>query len=324
MRIVFVGGLKDGHMVLKYLLDRNENVVGIFVLDPAYSYSVAGYLPLEPLAASKGIPCYRVKHINNEAENIRKLNPDLIFVVGWSQLVSKEIIDIPKYGCIGFHSSLLPRRRGRSPIVWAIVDGLTETGVTMFYLTEGVDDGDIIAKKKFSIDIEHTASDVLAEADKATLDLIEENLPMLERRIATRIPQDNRDATYTRKRGEKDQIIDWDKGTLEIYNLVRALTHPYPGAFTFLNGRKLFIWQAKLPIRAPSLRSKVESGQIMDLAENGFYVATGNGWLLITEVQLDGDTQMTGSELIKKYRVKSRTVLGSKGVYENPCCSGTS
>ena len=175
----------------------------------------------------------KIAKIRDHADEIVELRPDLIIVVGFSQIIPRTILDVPPLGVLGFHTAVLPGRRGSSPVIWAMVEGLQESGVTMFYMDEGIDTGDVIAVERFPIDDGDYAADVLRKADDATLNLLRAHLDAILDGTAPRTPQGDDGSTYTRRRGPADGEIDWSRPAQEIVNLVRALAPPYPLAHTF-------------------------------------------------------------------------------------------
>jgi methionyl-tRNA formyltransferase/LmbE family N-acetylglucosaminyl deacetylase len=214
-------------MVAKYLLDHPRvDLVGLFV---ATDEAQSGFKSFDDL----GTPIRHVTRIRDEIGTIRSLAPDVIFVVGFSQIIPSELLVIPPLGTIGFHAALLPGRRGCSPLIWAMIDGLKSTGVTMFYLDEGIDTGDVIATRTFAIENDDQASEVLAKANQATRSLLVENLESVLDGTAPRASQPQEPGIYTRKRYPEDGEIDWSQPAEDIVNLIRALSPPYPLAHTF-------------------------------------------------------------------------------------------
>lgn len=231
-RVVFIGGLDDGRRAVEILQAHpNVNLVGAFVLDEEAGAKVSGFRTFDDLVEAPIL--VKIQKVREQVEAIRALQPDLIFIVGFSQIIPSDILEIAPGQVIGFHSAILPGRRGCSPLIWAMVDGLQETGVTMFYMNEGIDTGDIIAVQPFSIEANDEAKDLLAKADDATIQLLCDNLDAILAGTAPRIRQDPNKGIYTRKRGPADGEIDWNKPAHEIVNLVRALAPPYPMAHTF-------------------------------------------------------------------------------------------
>ncbi len=192
-----------------------------------------------------GIEVIEVNKINEEDKIIRKLKPDLIIMSGWRQIIDKNILDIPKKGFIGFHPTLLPKGRGPAPIINSILNEFKESGLTMYYVSEGLDDGDIIAQEKFIIENDDYAEDVYNKVIEAGKKLIREQLPLLIEGKAKRISQNEEEATIFEKRTIKDNEINLEKEDInEIYKKIRALSKPYRGAFIKKNNKKLIIWKA--------------------------------------------------------------------------------
>jgi methionyl-tRNA formyltransferase/UDP-4-amino-4-deoxy-L-arabinose formyltransferase/UDP-glucuronic acid dehydrogenase (UDP-4-keto-hexauronic acid decarboxylating) len=177
---------------------------------------------------------------------VRSINPDLICVASWSYIIPPEMLELPTIGTIGFHYSMLPERRGGAPLNWAIIDGLKETGITLFYMDEGIDSGDIIAQRAFSIDENDTVKELLDKIEVIAPDLLAENIGGIENGTANRVRQDESLATYTTRRRPEDGEIDWSKTEREIYDFVRALAPPYPCAFTTVGNRKLVVPSARM------------------------------------------------------------------------------
>ncbi|MFC1725826.1 methionyl-tRNA formyltransferase [candidate division KSB1 bacterium] len=245
MKIVLIAGLQVGRSVYTKLKEMNFAIEGVFVLEDHFSEKVVGFVKYDDIVPTE-ILC-KVKHINDHFENIVNMKPDLIIVAGWSQIISKEIVDIPPMGTIGFHYAKLPERRGGSPIVWALIDGLEETEVTMFYYVEKVDAGDIIGSYKIPVSMKDDPKSLLEKSEEAVVFLVKKYIPMLEKGTAPRIKQDDSMASFTKRRSAKDDIINWSKSSVEIYNFIRALKPPYPGAYTICgDGKKIYILDAKL------------------------------------------------------------------------------
>jgi methionyl-tRNA formyltransferase len=206
------------------------------------------------------------------------MEPDVIIVCGWQQLVGEEILRIPSGGTIGFHSSLLPRYRGRAPVNWALIRGEKKTGVTMFYCDAEADAGDIIAQRSFPILMNDTCGTVYRKAARAVRRLIHEYGPRIVDETAPRIPNDSRNHRCWPERRPEDGRIDWNRGALGTHNWIRALTHPYPGAFTYCRGRKYFVWGSKY-VRNGSAAGKPNHGEIVKIRRTN-----GHKWLQVATV----------------------------------------
>lgn len=310
MRIVFVGCRNIAFECLRELLaNRSREIVSVYTLSESQAPQTAGFRPFDELMNNIDTPCYKVEDINSPevVERIKEDRPDLIIQVGWSQIIKDEILNIPKLGCVGFHSSLLPKYSGGSPVNWGIINGETEWGITFFYLEPGVDSGDIIAQKKFEITLEDTCKTVYDKATQGAVEILREYLDKIKDGTAPRIRQDKSKATKCKRRKPEDGLIDWNKSAMELYNWIRALTHPYPGAFTYHRGGKLYIWKAGL---SNTNTSNIRPGKVVGATEDGFVVATRTKGLIIKEVQIESESEMTGQYLFEKYRLREGDNLG--------------
>lgn len=289
MRIVFVGAVEFSRHCLEAVLREGGSVVGVVGLSPEGRHLHSDYADLEPIARRAGIPFHGVRRLNEPSgiSLLRSLNPDILFVFGWSQLISSEILKIPPRGCLGTHPALLPKNRGRHPLIWALVEGLTESGLTFFYLDEGTDSGDILWQKSFPITLQDDARTLQEKIKGLASEAISEFLPPLTRGTAPRIPQNHSEATYWRKRTEKDGEIAWASPSMTSYNLIRALARPYPGAHTFLEGEKVILWKARLPLEPPPpTLSRTIPGTVLSCdGESSLRVRTGDGCLDILDYE---------------------------------------
>jgi len=249
MKIVFIGGVEIGFTVLKSIYEINYKVDTIFTLPFEMKDKTSGFIDFEPLAKEKNSNLVRVKDINRQEyiDKIREIEPDLIIVCGWQRLICEEILNIPKLGTVGFHSSLLPKYRGRAPVNWAIIMGEKETGITIFYLTPEADAGDIIAQKTFPILLNDDCNTIYKKSANAGAELIKEYLPKIEQRTAPRLHNPSSSYPAYPKRTPKDGLIDFNRSALDIYNFVRALTKPYPGTYYYdEDGIKVTVWKIEI------------------------------------------------------------------------------
>jgi methionyl-tRNA formyltransferase len=225
---------------------------------------------------------------------VGELEPELVFVVGWSQLVRDPFIELASEGVFGMHPTLLPRHRGRAPIPWAILTGLARTGVTLFEIVDATaDSGAIVGQREVEISPDETATTLFARIAEAHVELTRELVPQLLARTASRIPQDPSRASSWPKRSPADGIIDWETRAPYVYDWVRAQTRPYPGAFTFLGDEKVIVWGA----RPVLLADAAPAGTIVDVLDEGPVVACGEGGLLLEEVQTDAAELAVGARL---------------------------
>jgi methionyl-tRNA formyltransferase len=202
---------------------------------------------VKTLAEKEKIPLIITENPNQEGiiQQIRKTNPDLIFSFYFRQMLGQEILNLARKAALNMHGSLLPKFRGRCPINWVLIHGEKETGVTLHHMTQKPDQGDIVSQRRVAILDNDTVATLAPKIAGAAGILLRNSWPMIESASIPRFPQDERQATYFSARRPEDGLIRWDRPAAEIHNLIRAVTHPYPGAFTHLGGRKLFIWKAR-------------------------------------------------------------------------------
>jgi methionyl-tRNA formyltransferase len=194
-------------------------------------------------------PSVRVDTINSEkAKNaIEERGIDVLLVMGWPELLDPELIEAPEVGCVGRHLSLLPERRGRAPVAWALIHGLDETGVSLFWIDEGVDSGDLIEQQTVSVDPSDHAEDLHSKCTQASISVLnEEVLPRFRENDFSAEPQDENGATYTHPRRPDMGIIDWTDSAWDVHNFIRGQSHPYPGAFTYHKMSKITMWKTKV------------------------------------------------------------------------------
>ena len=247
-KIVLICALENGKIALEYFSNLDKK--GIIDLIKIYTYkdelipNKDIYICLDNIVDNNILT--KVEKINDYKDEIKGLNPDFIFVVGWSQLIDKEIINASKKGTIGFHTSKLPKDRGRSTIAWQISEGYTETALTMFYIFEGIDNGDIIVEENIKIEQNDYVKDILFKINQSTYNLLKTYFPLLLSGKAPRIKQDEMQASYRRLRTDNDSLINWNSNTDRIYNLIRAVSFPYPKAWTLYKGNKIKINYASM------------------------------------------------------------------------------
>lgn len=301
MKIILISHNMFGVNCLDEILNNGGNVTAVWTIDKSLSTNISDYAEFEDITQKCRVPLYESKKIDDTAiAKIQELNPDIIFVFGWSQLLPNELLNIPPKGCIGMHPTLLPRGRGRAAIPWALIKGLDKTGLTMFYLSEGADTGDIIGQKEIAIEFEDNAESLYNKVISAGRNLISEHLPKFENDTAPRIKQDDKKATLWPKRRPDDGLIDWNKSPIEIYNWIRGLSHPYPGAFSYYKNKKIYIYSAKYVDNL----SNVESGTIIEVSEQGLLVSAWEYAILINKIQPEDDKILTAIDFANKYNVE--------------------
>jgi methionyl-tRNA formyltransferase len=284
MRIFLFAGSRRGYAVLKKLIAERANICGILCLvEDAHEEQF--HPKITAIAKEHNIPLFYSSEIKsaNYADILQKIKPDIAFAIGWRYLITKNAYSIPTKGTFIIHDSLLPKYRGFAPMNWAIINGETETGVTLFYIDEGVDSGAIIDQMKVSVTLTDTAKTVDEKVITLYENIIIKNLPVFEADKIKSIPQDESQATYSCKRTPEDGEINWQLPAIQIYNLIRGLTHPFPGAYTFLNGEKIIIWEAKIPEKQLKYVGKIP-GRILGKKDGMVEVLTGDG---ILQVKVD-------------------------------------
>ena len=296
MRTVWVSFDTIGRDCLEAAVDSGAEIVGVVTLPGPIDPNRSGQCSFDDVAARLDAALVETRDVNApETLNvIRKLEPELVLVVGWSQLVHDAFISLASEGVFGMHPTLLPRHRGRAPIPWAILAGLARTGVTLFEIVdERPDSGGIVGQVTLDIGPEETATSLFARIAEAHVELTREYVPRLIARDAPRIPQDATRASSWPRRTPADGIIDWETRAPYLYDWVRAQTRPYPGAFTFLDEEKVIVWRA----RPVELVAPAPAGTIVDVLDESPVVACGEGALVLEEFQTDAGELVVGTRL---------------------------
>jgi UDP-4-amino-4-deoxy-L-arabinose formyltransferase/UDP-glucuronic acid dehydrogenase (UDP-4-keto-hexauronic acid decarboxylating) len=258
-------------------------------------------------AKKNQIPMYCPQNVNAPEwiEMIRNISPEVIFSFYYRNLLSKDIFIIPSAGSFNLHGSLLPAYRGRSPVNWVLVNGEQRTGVTLHYIIEAPDAGDIVGQKEVLIEFEDTAFTLYQKLCVKAKELLEEVLPLIKKGIAPRVAQNLKRGSYYGGRRPEDGRIDWSWSVMQIYNLVRAVTEPYPGAFTHLSeGEKLFIWWA-LPEKGSVSKGPVGA---LEFEKDNVYVRASDGRLRLLDIEVAKE-RMKGQKILEFFRKQEGVVL---------------
>lgn len=310
MRIIYMGTPDFAVPALQMLYD-NGYPIELVVTQPDKARDrgkKVQFTPVKEKALEFGLPVLQPEKIkNNEAfiNQIKDLSPDLIIVAAYGKILPKEILEIPRLGCINIHASLLPKYRGAAPIHRCIINGDEKTGVTLMYMEEGLDTGDMLAVKE--VDIERKTVAMLHEelADIGGKLLIE-TLPELESGQIKRIKQDDEQATYAPMVFKQDGEVSFSKSPEEIACLIRGL-NSWPGAYTIYKGEKMKLWEAD-PIEE---KSDKPFGTIVNVTKHGIYASAGGRILLIKKIQMPGKKAMPVSEYLKGNKIDIGTILGN-------------
>jgi methionyl-tRNA formyltransferase len=296
MRTVWISFDEMGRDCLRATVEAGANVVGVVTLPGPIRPEVSGQCAFEGIAAEIGARLIETANVNDEAcvEAVRALAPDLVFVVGWSQLLREAILSVPRMATLGMHPTLLPRHRGRAPIPWAILSGLATTGVSLFEIADPTaDSGAIVGQIEVAIDPHETAGTLYTKLASAQVELLRRLVPSILDGSAPRLQQRADRASWWHKRSPGDGIIDWHTRAPYLYAWVRAQTRPYPGAFTFTGERKLVVWSAR-PV--PLAGQGEPAGTVVERRDDGVVVRCGEDGLLLTEVEA-GDGPLAGTAI---------------------------
>ena len=282
---------------------KQHNILALFTLDEISGSKKSRYTTFFDQAERYNFKIYQVKKVNTPEtiSLIKSLNPDLIIGAGWSEIIPKEILEIPKKGTIGIHGAILPNIKGGASMNWALIQGEKEWGITLYYLVEKVDEGDIIATKKFKITLDDDIETLHYKSDLASADLLEENLHLIEQNKESRIRQDPSQGIKLPQRKPEDGRINWNKSTLEIYNWIRAQTHPFQGAFTFFKEKKLYIWKAD---HEEYSEREFKPGQITKINEYGIKVKTLNNSILLKRLNFENETEQLAYDFALRNKLK--------------------
>lgn len=306
MRIVFMGSADFAVPSLREVAAAGHEVIGVVTQPdrPRGRGQKMAATPVKRLAEQLGLPVWQPAKVRAAefVAQLSKAQPDLIGVVAFGQILSREVLAVPRLGCINVHGSLLPQYRGAAPIHWAIINGETRTGVTTMYMAEELDAGDMIHQAAVAISDSATVGEIHDRLAELGAGLLVQTLADIERGTAPRIPQDPALVSYAPLLKREHEQIDWRQSAVSIHNRVRGL-NPWPGAYTRLGGLELKIWRVEAQ-PADGAR-EIQPGEISAIAKDrGFTVQTGAGQLIITEVQPAGKQRMTGPDFCRGYRLQ--------------------
>ena len=307
MRNVLLAYHDIGAVCLEELLATGDEIALVITHEDPVGEDI-WFRSVRELAERHGIAVIAPPDVNapDVVERVVALEPDFLFSAMFRQMLKPALLEAPGRGAFNLHPSLLPKFRGRAPINWVLVEGETETGVTLHYMVEKADRGDIVAQRRISIAADDTALTLHRKAAQASRMLMREAYPLLAAGGAARIAQDSSLASYYGRRTPADGEIDWNRPAKRIYDLVRAVTHPYPGAFTWHQGRQLFVWWARV---AESPRS-LTVGEVEVTRSGEVYVGAGQGALRLERVQREGSPECTAAEWATRGGWRPGEVLG--------------
>jgi methionyl-tRNA formyltransferase len=314
MRIIFFGSAHFALPSLKGLVDSGQEICCI-VTQPdrkkgrGMSFAKTA---IKEFAEERGIGLYQPEKINTpeSAEFLKKFKPDLFVVIAYGQILSRQLLEIPAIMPLNAHGSLLPLYRGAAPINWAIINGETQTGITIIKMTEKMDAGPMIAIKSEKIKPEDDFISLENRLSLLAAPLLTQTLKAIAAHDYRSTPQDEKKATFAPKLKKENGLIDWDKRAEEVYNLIRGLSG-WPGAFTYYDGKMLKILKAGLS-RSQSLQIAKSPGEIIAVSKEGIVVATKEGELIIKGLQIEGKREMTAVEFTAGHKIAAGDVLSAK------------
>ncbi len=303
MRAAVFAYQEIGFVCLEALLEAGIDVACLFTHDDDPDEEIWFRTPAT-LAKRHDIPVFTPENVKEEkwVNIVRNFQPDVIFSFYYRKMIPKSMLEIPRTGAFNLHGSLLPQYRGRCPVNWVIIAGEPKTGVTLHYMVEKPDAGDIVAQKEVPIDFNDDVLSVYRKLVLASGELMRDILPKIKDGTFARYAQTG-SSSYFGGRKPEDGLIDWSKDAVAIYNLTRAVTHPYPGAFTYINGKRLFIWKAypaQSALRAPA-------GAV--ISEDPLLVKAGSGALELISVQVEGESETDAAHLASSHILKN-IILG--------------
>jgi methionyl-tRNA formyltransferase len=307
LRIVFMGTPEFACPTLQKLLERKEQVVAVITQPDRPKGRGQQTLPppVKVLAERHGIPVLQPLKVRapEVVESIRDLAPDLIVVVAFGQILPKNLLDIPRYGCINVHASLLPRYRGAAPLNWCIINGETETGVTTMMMDVGLDTGDMLLKKSVQVDPDENTQSLHDRLSVIGAEALAETIDLLVAGKLVREKQDDALTCYAPMLKKEDGLIDWEKKAEIIKNQVRGMT-PWPGAYTTFDGKLLKVFRVMLSSGAGI------PGTVLQAGRGGIEVACAGGSIIIEELQLEGKKRLAAAEFLGGCRLEPGTCLG--------------
>lgn len=311
MKIVFMGTPDFAVGALEAIIKAGHEVTAV-VTQPDKAKGRSGQMqfpPVKECAVKYGIPVFQPGKIKTPEAiaQLKKYEADVYVVAAFGQILSKEILEMPKYGCVCIHASLLPKYRGAAPINWCIIDGEQETGITIMQMDEGIDTGDILTQKKVLIDKKETAESLFDKLSQAGAELIVETLPMIERGEIVPIKQDDSQSCYAKMMDKSLGKVDWTKDAAAVERLVRGL-NSWPSAYTTLNGKNVKLWSCD--VVSSDCVNNEKPGTIIDVTKDYFSVACGKGILKVCELQLEGKKRMDTKSFLLGNQWKTGMCLG--------------
>ena len=304
LKVVFMGTPDIAVSVLEAISDSHHSLTAVITREdkPRGRGKELKATPVKEYAIRHGIPVYQPARIKDKeaVDMLRSLDADIFVVAAYGQILSKEILEIPRLGCINVHASLLPKYRGAAPIQWAIIDGEKETGITIMQMDEGLDTGDMLLSERVPIEDDETAETLHDKLAVCASHIIVEALDMIEAGNVRCIKQDSSLSSYARILDRSLGHIDFRKSAKEIERLVRGL-YPWPSTYSYINGKTIKIFKAAVT----DMQSDGEPGTVSCVTGDEIYINTGDGRLAVRELQLEGKKRMSAHDFLLGYRINA-------------------
>lgn len=303
MEYVLFCGFKIGFLALKTIIENGTNL-RLVIVEKEHGHELEKfYDAIVELCEEKGISYLDSKQSVAYEEKLSLIKPDYLLILGYRRLIPDSVMRLTQRASVACHFSMLPEYRGFAPVNWAVINGETQSGITFFHIEDEVDSGDIVAQQPFQIEKEEDVNAVFDKCHHIFTQMLPMVLKDFERGHINRIHQDHKRATYTCSRSPEDGLIDWNDSSENIYNLVRGLAYPFPGAFTYFDRQELRIWSAE-PFPIPKYVGVVTGKVIRVIPDIGVVVLAKEGAILVKEVQLQGGERRTADQIIKSVRVR--------------------
>lgn len=310
MRVVFMGTPDFAVGTLEKLVEAGHEVVGVVTQPdkPKGRGKAMQFTPVKEAALKHDLTVYQPRRVREEEfqEILKELAPEAIIVVAFGQIIPKSVLELPKYGCINVHASLLPKYRGAAPIQWAVIDGEKTAGVTIMKMDEGLDTGDMYAVAEIPLAEDETGGSLFDKLSELGAQLLVDSLPKIAAGELTPVKQPAESPNdYARMITKEDGRMDWTRPAEELERKIRGVI-PWPGAFSRLNDKTLKIWKVEILDED----SEMEPGQVVAAGKAGLTVQTGKGQIRITDLQLEGKKRMEAAAFLRGYQVEAGTRLG--------------
>lgn len=315
MKLLFMGTPDFAATILQKLIDSQHELIGVVTQpdkEKGRGHGIS-FSPVKKLALKYGLAVYQPVKVKDESflDMIRNMNPDAIIVAAFGQILPKALLDIPRFGCINVHASLLPKYRGAAPIQYSILDGEKETGITIMYMDTGIDTGDIILQRRLAIDPKETGGSLFDKMAVLGAETLLEALQQIENGTAVRVPQEHEKATYVKMITKEMGRLDFTQSAVKLERMIRGF-NPWPTAYTMLNGKMIKIWQAEAEDGKSSDGNgdKAVPGEVIKIRRDCILIKTGDGNLAVKELQLEGKKRMPAEAFLNGYPLPVGTRLG--------------